>query len=105
AKGCRAALLYRVTGILLQIRIGDQLVRRDRIEIEVGIGRDAGGIRAVGIRALPSPDVAAAGEEAIPHQVGAAVRLPYQLTPPLVKNGLQREPGVRDTVQRIAEGP
>src|SRR5262245_25530704 len=86
-----------ITRVLVQVRVRHQLGRRNRIQVEVRIGR-AAGLRA----ALPRPDVAPAREQAKPYQVGTAMRFPQQLAAALGEQKRQRQLAVRDHAGRIA---
>src|SRR5688500_19670998 len=75
-----------VPRILSQVRVGDDLVRRQRVQVEMRPGCDTRR-RAT----LKGPEVGAPGEPAEADQVGTAVTLPEQLTAPLVLNEIEGE--------------
>src|ERR1051325_5531307 len=62
-----------VARILSQVRVGDQLVRRERIQIPGRGGRYTGRVRAVRVLALPRPQVRAPREQAVADQISSAV--------------------------------
>src|SRR5512146_217377 len=71
-----------VARILLQVRVGTELVQRNRVEIEMPIRRLPSRVVA-----LPRPEVVPTREQAEPNQIGATACLEQQLAAPLGQDG------------------